>query len=162
MSTSLVELAQAYIQSEWPKRQARAEERLNRLNEKYGIGGDWRLIQPGPIAEACSIWVEETAQLGRDLVEHILNHPEARPLLTQADQVEHLRQFVSDWMIEREDATVIARVKAFMAARGIKGDQEIAIMRARAQSQLARARKEILLKIYQATRPVSRTARARR
>jgi Xaa-Pro aminopeptidase len=156
MSTSLVELAQAYIQSEWPKRQARAQERLNQLNRKYGLGGDWRLIQPGPIAEACSIWIEETVQLARDLVEYILNRPEVRPLLTQADQGEHLRRFIADWMSEQEDASVVANVKAFMAARGIKGDQEIAIMRERAQWQLAQARKEILLKIYQATRPGAR------
>lgn len=159
MSTSLIELARAYIQSEWPKRQARAQERLNQLNRKYGVGGDWRLIQPGPIAEACSIWIEEIQQFGRDLVEHLLTRSEARPLLEQQDQVEDLRRFVADWMIEQEDAYVVAHVKAFMAARGIKGDQEIAIMRERAQSQLARARKEILLKIYHATRPVSRPAR---
>lgn len=161
MSTSLVEMAQTYIHSEWPKRQAHADDRLHQLNRKYGPGGDWRLIQPGPIAEACSIWIEETQQFARDLVEHLLGQPEAQSLLGQNDQVEELRHLMAEWIMQQED-DIVAKVKAFMAARGIKGDQEVAIMRERAQSHLARARKEILLLIYRATRRAGRRAGAGR
>jgi hypothetical protein len=150
---TLIDIAKAYFESETAKRREKADARLSQLKETLKPGGDFRLIQPGVLPEACRILLEEARQLGLDVVDHVLQHPEARPQLNQTDAVESFRRFMYDWATGEQAHAVMASFQAFLDGLGIKVDQEVLTARQRAAEQMAQAAKEYLIKIHRAARP---------
>ncbi|MBI3951478.1 MAG: hypothetical protein HY314_13590 [Acidobacteria bacterium] len=150
MNTSLVDIAKGYVESETPKRRERAEERLNQLRKKYGPGGGWRLIQPGPLWEACEIWLDETRQFGHAIVDHVLQQADARRLLGHPGEVENLRHFMYEWANREQEEYIMPSFQAFMAERGIKVDQQVGNTREQVEYRIAQATKEFLTKIFEA------------
>jgi hypothetical protein len=150
MSTSLVDIAQAYVASETPKRREKAQQRIDELKKKYAPGGGWHLIQPGPLWEACEIWLDETRQFGYAIVDHALQHADARRSLGQPAEVEKLRRFIYEWANREQEEYIMPGFQAFMAERGIKVDQQVGNTREQVEYQIAQATKEFLTKIYEA------------
>jgi hypothetical protein len=149
MSKSLVDLATAYVASETPKRQDQAEERLNQLRKKYSPGGGGRLIRPGPLWEACEIWLDETKKFGQAIVDHALQHSDARSLLGQSEAVEKFRRFMYNWTNQQIEEYIMPKFKAFMEERGIKVEQQIGNTRNLVEWEIAQMTKEFLGKIYE-------------
>lgn len=150
MSTSLIDMAKAFVESETPKRREKAEERLSQLRKKYAPGGGGRLIQPGPLWEACEIWLEETRQFGLDIVDHVLQHPDARPRLGQPTEVEKFRRFMYEWALREQEDYIMPHFKAFMEERGIKVEQQIGNTREQVEWHIAQMTKEFLTRIFEA------------
>jgi hypothetical protein len=150
MSKSLVDLAKAYVESETPKRREQAEERLNQLRKKYAPGGSGRLIQPGPLWEACELWLDETKKFGQAIVDHVLKHPEAGALLKQPEAVEQFRRFIYEWATHEQEDYVLPQFKAFMEERNIKVPQQIGNTRNQVEWAVAQMTKEFLGTIFQA------------
>ncbi|GEM_PF-887523 len=155
MTASLVEVARIFVASETPNRRKRAEERIEALRKKYAPGGQWRLLQPGPLWEACEIWLEETRRFGHDIIDHVLKHPETPSHLGQSDEVEALRRFIYEWALQEQDEYIIPHFQAFIEERGIKPDvrqQQLGNTRARVQWHIAQITKEFLTRIFEAAR----------
>jgi len=155
MSTSsLVELARAYIEQEQPRRREQAEARVLPVRKRLTAEGEFRLVHPGVIWEACQTWLDETRRFGRDIVDHVLRHPQALPLLRQPDDVERFRRFIAEWLARELDEYIMPNCLAFMKERGIQVEQEVRIVRHRAEMVIAQVTKELLAQIHLAARRV--------
>lgn len=150
MSTSLVDMAKAYVESETPKRREKAEQRLNQLRKKYAPGGGGRLVQPGPLWEACEIWLEETRQFGHAIVDYVLQHADARRSLGQPTEVEKFRRFMYEWANREQEEYIMPNFKAFMEERGIKVEQQVGNTKEQVEWHIAQMTKEFLTKIFEA------------
>lgn len=153
MSTSsLVALAQAYIEQERSARREQAEARVLPVRKRLTVEGEFRLVHPGVIWEACQIWLEETRRFGRDVVDYVLRHPEAQPYWTRPEEVERFRRFLAEWLARELEEYILPSCEAFMKERGIQVEQETRIIRHRAQMVIAQVTKELLLTVHRATR----------
>jgi hypothetical protein len=150
MSTSLVDMAKGYVESQTPKWREQAEGRMSDLKKKYAPGGGWKLLQPGPLWEACEIWLDETRQFGLAIVDHVLQHADAKRLLGQPTEVEQFRRFMYEWAHREQEDYLMPSFQAFMAERGIKVDQQIGNIREQVEWHIAQATKEFLAKIFDA------------
>lgn len=145
----LVEQANSYVQTEMPRRREKAAERINQLKAKYGIGGGWKLVQPGPLWEACEIWLDETRQFGLAIIEHVLQ--QGGPSLSP-NEVEAFRRFMYEWAQRQQEDYIMPSFEAFMAERGIKVPQQVGNTREQVQYRIAQMTKEFLMKIFEASR----------
>lgn len=148
MST-LVELANSYVQTETPKWREKAAERISQLKAKYGIGGGWKLVQPGPLWEACEIWLDETRQFGLAIIDHVLQQSGES---LAPDDVEAFRRFIYEWAQREQEDYIMPSFEAFMAERGIKVPQQVGNTREQVQYRIAQMTKEFLMKIFKASR----------
>jgi hypothetical protein len=150
MSTSLIDIAQGYVESETPKRRAQAEERLDQLKKKYAPGGGWQLIQPGPLWEACEIWLEATRQFGQAIVDHVLQQADARRALGQPTEVEKFRRFMYEWATRQQEVYIMPNFTAFMAERNINVAQQVGNTQEQVEYRIAQMTKEFLTRIFEA------------
>jgi len=151
-ASPLVDIARAYIERERSQRREQAEARVLPIRKKLTVEGEFRLVHPGVIWEACQSWLDETRRFGHDVVDHVLRHPEAQPHLAQSDELERFRRFTADWLAEELQTYILPRCIEFMRERGIHVEQEVRIVRHRAEMALAQVIKEVLMKIHLATR----------
>ncbi len=151
-ASPLVDIARAYIERERSRRREQAEARVLPIRKRLTVEGEFRLVHPGVIWEACQTWLDEVRRFGHDVVDHVLRHPEAQPHLVQSDEVERFRRFLADWLAEELQTYVLPRCIEFMRERGIQVEQEVRIVRHRAEMVLAQVTKEVLTKIHLATR----------
>lgn len=155
MSTSsLVELARAYIEQEQSRRREQAEARVLPIRKRLTAEGEFRLVHPGVVWEACQTWLDETRRFGRDVVAHVVQHPQALSLLEQPDDVEGFRRFIAEWLARELEEYIMPNCLAFMKERGIHVEQEVRIVRHRAEMAIAQMTKELLAQIHLATRRV--------
>jgi len=154
-AASLVALAQAYIEQEQPRRREQAEARVLPVRKRLTAEGEFRLVHPGVIWEACQTWLDEARRFGRDVVGHVLRHPQASSLLRQPEEVERFRRFIAQWLEHELDEYIMPSCQAFMQERGIQVEQEVRIVRHRAEMVIAQMTKELLAEIYLATRRAS-------
>ncbi|MCS6818215.1 MAG: hypothetical protein N0A16_03665 [Blastocatellia bacterium] len=157
-ASSLVELAQAYIEQEQPRRREQAEVRVLPVRKRLTAEGEFRLVHPGVIWEACQTWLEETRRFGCDIVDHVVRHPQASSLLRQPDEVERFRRFIAGWLARELEEYIIPSCLAFMKERGIQVEQEERIVRHRAETIIAQMTKELLTQIHLATRRMASTS----
>ncbi|GBC76776.1 hypothetical protein HRbin08_00244 [bacterium HR08] len=156
MSASrLVELARAYIEREQPRRREQAEARVLPVRKRLTVEGEFRLVHPGVLWEACQVWLEETQRFGHDIVNHVLQHPEAQAHLARTDEVESFRRFVAEWLARELREYIMPSCVGFMRERGIQVEQEVRILQHRAEMRIAQITKELLAKIYLAMRRAS-------
>jgi hypothetical protein len=148
MST-LVETAKTYAGAETPRRREQAAERINQIKAKYGPGGGWKLLQPGPLWEACEIWLDETRQFGLAIIDHVLQ--QGGRSLGPGD-VEPLRRFMYDWAQREQEDYIMPGFETFMAERGIKVPQQVGNIREQVEYRIAQMTKEFLMKIFEAGR----------
>jgi AcrR family transcriptional regulator len=154
-ASSLVEMARAYIEREQSRRREHAEARVLPIRKRLTAEGEFRLVHPGVIWEACQTWLEETRRFGHDVVEHVLRHPHAPSLLGQPDEVERFRRFIAEWLARELDEYIMPSCVAFMKERGIQVEQEVRIIRHRAEMVIAQVTKDLLARIHLATRRAS-------
>lgn len=150
MSTSLVDIARRYVESETPRWQAQMEERIDQLRKKYAPGGDWRLVQPGPLWEACQIWLEATRQLGQAIVDHVLHQADAQRALAQPTEVERFRRFMYEWTMRQQEDYIMPHFQAFMAERGINVAQQVSNTGEQVAYHIAQMTKDFLTQIFEA------------
>jgi hypothetical protein len=117
------------------------------LRAKYAPGGGWKLLQPGPLWEACEIWLDEMRQFGSTILDHALKHAELRGALRHTAELEKLRRFIHEWANWEQDDYIMPGFEAFMADRGIKVNQEVGNIPDQVQWCIAQATKELLARI---------------
>lgn len=151
MTRPITVLVNEILARESTKRREQTVQQIEALNQKYKPGGNWRLLQPGPLWEACEIWIAELRDVGQTTVSALTKSgalASAKP-----EEIEKAKRVLYDWLSTERDGYVADNLKRFMEARGTLVDEEALTLRARMAEAIAQSSKELLLRLSESVRP---------
>ncbi len=151
MTKRVAELTKEILARESAKRREETARQMEALIQKYKPGGNWRLLQPGPLWEACLVYIAELREVGQATVAELTKSGETRG--APPDQIEKAKHTIFDWIATERDSYIREGLKNFMQARGALVEQEALTLNARVAEELARATKDLLIQLSESAEP---------